>query len=52
MITLSGLPAVPCSGAEGNMQKHTYLLTVRNAHGTQKKTIVVTVTVHEIRQVN
>ncbi|MFG3688192.1 hypothetical protein [Micromonospora sp. NPDC047740] len=41
----------PCSGAEGDVQKHTYLLTVRNAHGTQKKTLVVTATVHEITQV-
>jgi hypothetical protein len=41
----------PCSGAEGDVQKHAYLLTVRNAHGTQKKTLVVTATVHEIKQV-
>ncbi|OKI67842.1 hypothetical protein [Micromonospora sp. CB01531] len=42
----------PCSGAESDVQKHTYLLTVRNAHGTQKKALVVTATVHEIKQVN
>ncbi|MEU2612323.1 hypothetical protein ABZ570_12180 [Micromonospora sp. NPDC007271] len=41
----------PCSGAEGDVQRHTYLLTVTNAQGSQKKTVVVTATVHEIKQV-
>ncbi|WP_328341399.1 hypothetical protein [Micromonospora sp. NBC_00421] len=41
----------PCSGREGEVQKHTYTLTVRNAHGTQTKTIVVTAPVHDIPKV-
>ncbi|MBB5110916.1 hypothetical protein AB0K27_23695 [Micromonospora echinospora] len=41
----------PCSGTEGDVQRHTYLLTVRNAHGKQTRTLVVTATVHEIKQV-
>ncbi|MEU8259519.1 hypothetical protein AB0C02_02690 [Micromonospora sp. NPDC048999] len=41
----------PCSGAEGDTQRHTYLLTVTNAQGKQTKTLVVTATVHEITQV-
>ncbi|MEU3452639.1 hypothetical protein ABZ671_03410 [Micromonospora sp. NPDC006766] len=41
----------PCSGSEGDTQRHTYLLTVTNAQGTQTKTLVVTATVHEITQV-
>ncbi|KOX14858.1 hypothetical protein ADK66_01965 [Micromonospora sp. NRRL B-16802] len=43
--------AFPCSGGEGDIQKHTYTLTARNAHGTQTKTIVVTAPVHDIPQV-
>ncbi|WP_326563719.1 hypothetical protein [Micromonospora peucetia] len=38
----------PCSGGGGDIQKHTYLLTVRNAHGTQTKTLVVSARVHDI----
>ncbi|MFI9642699.1 hypothetical protein ACIG87_22005 [Micromonospora sp. NPDC051925] len=38
----------PCSGREGDIQKHTYLLTASNAHGKQTKTIVVTAPVHDI----
>ncbi|MEW2385881.1 hypothetical protein AB0873_27850 [Micromonospora sp. NPDC047707] len=41
----------PCSGSEGDVQRHTYLLTVRNAHGTQTKTLVVTATVHDVPEV-
>lgn len=41
----------PCSGGEGDTQRHTYLLTVTNAQGTQTRTLVVTATVHEITQV-
>ena len=41
----------PCSGSEGDVQKHTYLLTVRNAHGKQTKTLVVSATVHDIPEV-
>ncbi|MFF5176865.1 hypothetical protein ACFY2Q_02405 [Micromonospora sp. NPDC000316] len=41
----------PCSGGEGDIQKHTYTLTARNAHGTQTKTIVVTAPVHDIPEV-
>ncbi|MFG3680907.1 hypothetical protein ACGF5H_12435 [Micromonospora chalcea] len=41
----------PCSGTKGDVQRHTYLLTVRNAHGKQTRTLVVTATVHEIKQV-
>ncbi len=41
----------PCSGSEGDVQKHTYLLTVRNAHGKRTKTLVVSATVHDIPQV-
>ncbi|SBT53719.1 hypothetical protein [Micromonospora narathiwatensis] len=41
----------PCSGAEGDVQRHTYLLTVRNAQGKQTKSLAVTATVHEIKQV-
>ncbi|MER7417313.1 hypothetical protein ABT346_11080 [Micromonospora peucetia] len=38
----------PCSGRGGDVQKHTYLLTVRNAHGTQTRTLVVSAPVHDI----
>ncbi|WP_320067308.1 hypothetical protein [Micromonospora sp. RTGN7] len=38
----------PCSGSGGDVQKHTYLLTVRNAHGTQTRTVVASATVHDI----
>ncbi|WP_343449601.1 hypothetical protein [Micromonospora oryzae] len=41
----------PCSGGEGDVQEHTYTLTVRNAHGKQSKTIVVTAKVHDIPRV-
>lgn len=41
----------PCSGREGDIQRHTYTLTARNAHGTQTKTIVVTAPVHDIPKV-
>ncbi|MER7455420.1 hypothetical protein [Micromonospora sp. NPDC126480] len=41
----------PCSGAGGDVQKHTYLLTVRNAQGKQTKTLVVSATVHDIPEV-
>lgn len=33
------------------MQRHTYLLTVRNAHGKQTKTLVVSAAVHDIPRV-
>ncbi|MEU6075399.1 hypothetical protein [Micromonospora sp. NPDC047074] len=38
----------PCEGGEGDIQRHTYLLTVRNAHGTTTKTLVVSARVHDI----
>ncbi|WP_433346221.1 hypothetical protein [Micromonospora sp. CA-111912] len=38
----------PCSGVEGDVQKHTYTLTVRNSHGKQTKTIVVSAPVHDV----
>ncbi|MFC4149081.1 hypothetical protein ACFO0M_22750 [Micromonospora mangrovi] len=38
----------PCSGADGDTQRHTYLLTVRNAHGKATKTLVVSATVHDV----
>ncbi|MFI2710473.1 hypothetical protein ACH495_10145 [Micromonospora sp. NPDC018662] len=38
----------PCSGKEGDIQKHTYLLTVRNARGTRTKTLVVSARVHDV----
>ncbi|MFY1626052.1 hypothetical protein ACN261_10100 [Micromonospora sp. WMMD723] len=41
----------PCSGGEGDVQRHTYTLTARNAHGKQTKTIVVTAPVHDIPKV-
>ncbi|WP_431975517.1 hypothetical protein [Micromonospora haikouensis] len=41
----------PCSGGEGDVQEHTYTLTVRNAHGKQTKTLVVTAKVHDIPRV-
>ncbi|MFF3853128.1 hypothetical protein [Micromonospora sp. NPDC002575] len=41
----------PCSGGEGDVQEHTYTLTVRNAHGKQSKTLVVTAKVHDIPRV-
>ncbi|MEV6691138.1 hypothetical protein AB0M35_06675 [Micromonospora sp. NPDC051196] len=41
----------PCSGAGGDVQRHTYLLTVQNSHGKQTKTLVVTATVHEVAEV-
>ncbi|TCB91287.1 hypothetical protein E0H26_25920 [Micromonospora zingiberis] len=41
----------PCEGAGGDVQRHTYLLTVRNAHGKQTKTLVVTATVNEVAEV-
>ncbi|MEO3775681.1 hypothetical protein ABGB16_02285 [Micromonospora sp. B11E3] len=41
----------PCSGSEGDVQKHTYLLTVRNAYGKRTKTLVVSATVHDVPQV-
>jgi hypothetical protein len=40
-----------CSGAEGDTQRHTYLLTVRNAHGKATKTLVVSATVHDVPRV-
>ncbi|MFI5835728.1 hypothetical protein ACIA5A_18820 [Micromonospora sp. NPDC051300] len=40
--------AFPCSGVEGDVQKHTYLLTVRNADGTRTKTLAVNARVHDI----
>ncbi|WP_327038931.1 hypothetical protein [Micromonospora maris] len=41
----------PCEGAGGDVQRHTYQLTVRNAHGKQTKTLVVTATVNEVPEV-
>ncbi|MEU1752297.1 hypothetical protein ABZ436_06530 [Micromonospora matsumotoense] len=41
----------PCSGREGDIQRHTYTLTARNAYGTQTRTIVVTAPVHDIPKV-
>lgn len=41
----------PCSGSEGDIQRHTYLLTVTNADGKQSKKLAVTATVHEVKQV-
>lgn len=41
----------PCSGSGGDIQRHTYLLTVRNAHGKQTKSLVVSATVHDVPQV-
>ncbi|MFI7433475.1 hypothetical protein [Micromonospora haikouensis] len=41
----------PCSGGEGDVQEHTYTLTVSNAHGKQTKTLVVTAKVHDIPRV-
>ncbi|MEV4540339.1 hypothetical protein [Micromonospora echinaurantiaca] len=41
----------PCSGAEGDVQRHTYLLTVRNSSGKRTKTLVVSATVHDIPEV-
>ncbi|MCX4469011.1 hypothetical protein C5N14_10785 [Micromonospora sp. MW-13] len=41
----------PCSGGEGDIQKHTYTLTVRNSHGKQTKTIVVSAPVHDVPRV-
>ncbi|MBM7083323.1 hypothetical protein ACN267_23885 [Micromonospora sp. WMMD734] len=41
----------PCSGGDGDVQRHTYTLTARNAHGKQTKTIVVTAPVHDIPKV-
>ncbi|MEU7979043.1 hypothetical protein AB0B63_10990 [Micromonospora sp. NPDC049081] len=41
----------PCSGREGDIQRHTYTLTARNAYGKQTKTIVVTAPVHDIPKV-
>ncbi|MFI0791835.1 hypothetical protein ACH4OY_03905 [Micromonospora rubida] len=38
----------PCSGGEGDIQKHTYTLTARNSHGKQTKTIVVSAPVHDV----
>ncbi|QLQ36692.1 hypothetical protein [Micromonospora robiginosa] len=38
----------PCSGVEGDVQRHTYLLTVRNADGTRTKTLAVSARVHDI----
>ena len=42
---------LPLLGQEGDIQRHTYTLTARNAHGTQTKTIVVTAPVHDIPKV-
>lgn len=36
-----------CSGKEGDVQRHTYQLTVTNASGKVTKTLEVTATVHE-----
>ncbi|MBO4209447.1 hypothetical protein [Micromonospora echinofusca] len=41
----------PCSGSPGDTQRHTYRLTVTNAHGKTAKTIEVTAKVNEIAQV-
>ncbi|MFG2061684.1 hypothetical protein ACGFIK_09700 [Micromonospora sp. NPDC048871] len=41
----------PCEGAGGDVQRHTYQLTVRNSHGKQTKTLVVTATVNEVPEV-
>ncbi|MBY8875077.1 hypothetical protein K7640_24925 [Micromonospora sp. PLK6-60] len=41
----------PCSGAEGDIQKHTYLLTVTGSAGKATKSLTVTATVHEIPSV-
>ncbi|MEV6796934.1 hypothetical protein AB0M91_01115 [Micromonospora rifamycinica] len=41
----------PCSGRDGDTQRHTYTLTARNAHGKQTKTLVVTAPVHDIPKV-
>ncbi|MEH1012984.1 hypothetical protein V6U90_07725 [Micromonospora sp. CPCC 206060] len=41
----------PCSGAAGDIQRHTYLLTVTNAAGKKTKSVVVTATVHDIASV-
>ncbi|WKU03068.1 hypothetical protein [Micromonospora sp. HUAS LYJ1] len=41
----------PCSGRDGDLQRHTYTLTARNAHGKQTKTIVVTAPVHDVPKV-
>ncbi|MER5700666.1 hypothetical protein ABT023_01720 [Micromonospora sp. NPDC002296] len=38
----------PCSGGEGDVQKHTYTLTARNSHGKQTRTIVVSAPVHDV----
>ncbi|MEV6811838.1 hypothetical protein [Micromonospora sp. NPDC051296] len=41
----------PCAGGEGDIQRHTYLLTARNSQGEKTKTLVVTATVHDIPEV-
>ncbi|BCL17602.1 hypothetical protein [Micromonospora sagamiensis] len=41
----------PCSGEEGDTQRHTYQLTVTNAEGKRTRTIEVTATVHTIAPV-
>lgn len=41
----------PCSGKEGDTQRHTYLLTVTNGGGKQTKKLVVSATVHEVTPV-
>ncbi|MEU1884379.1 hypothetical protein ABZ491_02705 [Micromonospora rifamycinica] len=41
----------PCSGGDGDTQRHTYTLTARNAHGKQTRTLVVTAPVHDIPKV-
>ncbi|GAB3137042.1 hypothetical protein GCM10027290_02090 [Micromonospora sonneratiae] len=41
----------PCSGKGGDVQRHTYSLTVTNAAGKTAKSLVVTAVVHEIAPV-
>ncbi|WDZ83583.1 hypothetical protein [Micromonospora cathayae] len=41
----------PCSGPEGSTQKHTYQLTVTNAHGKQTRTLTVSARVNGVAPV-
>lgn len=41
----------PCEGAGGDTQKHTYQLTVSNAHGKQTRTLTVSARVNDIPSV-
>lgn len=41
----------PCSGGDGDVQKHTYTLTVRNSSGQRTRTLTVTAKVHTIATV-